>query len=387
MKMLSSTIILCGLLSQPLHARYDDHSAISDALVVGAITGVFAAGAYAAGKWLFSESDKEILDNARKELQESNLQYGLFIDQVERCCSIDLARASYAARQDFVYKTTEGHLQTVAHNLLPQSSVRTFVSALNQKLDRLSKSHAKLMKHMRKLDSDTGVYYQMQRMSEELFAMINRMQSLEQYINHHMSYFKLAEIEQELLNRYASEVHTLQYADNSAVARELRAAVMRYGSMIGATYAYLDYVDLIGRDKQALDDCLGRMAYNYSSRITACRQLSSYLGRIKQEVMADPLYTQSLHDRERDRLEKERIALQKQIQAQQAIIMGKNVALIAEMAKPPVVVHHTEYVPVHHTEYVPVTTTPVVVVEHQRPEGYYVYENNDNRLYTVDIGD
>lgn len=308
--------------------------------------GALVAGGYGLYRlfiWATKKSNEDILHEAQKAYATAEAQYRIMYEYMDRTFG-DVRSLPSSERIGIIHEMNEPVLYELAIAKYKKESIGSYLAHLKDTLSCLYNHHDALLMRLAEIAPEarcnSAVAHTQERMhvvTRQIEELKGKLQFLYDYLKHHRSYFVVFEAEAVIANRYAKELDILSvYQSNKdALMRELRTCIMSRHSREHTSYPYLSYVNMLDRDLRRLGDAIAGVDYNYQGRVDLAHQLSGCLCTVKDVVVSDPEYLNTVKEYERAQLERQKIEAQKQqamAQQQQAFAMQQQAQAMQQQA-------------------------------------------------------
>ncbi len=320
----SSGILLLFLLSSSMaqagyyHPRpyyHDDGITPAKAAVAIGCLAAVGYGIYKFCDWLFTPSDEKVLQRGLDALQQAH-GFDPMIGFIE--FHFSSIPDNIRDQKRLVQTINEALLYDFAISYKKETSIDTVITNMNNAISCLQSAHAALADRMKKLRVNNGspaMINNMQQVDQEIVGLVCKLEFVHEYFTHHRNYYSLFEAETRILRAYDFELSAInQYQANMApreyMKEAIKASVMKHAGA-RAWYPYMQYVDRVQADYDALTYGISRLAYQYANRLNAASALLHNIKIIHATVMAEDAYHQELRDYKKEQLEKQRIEAEK----------------------------------------------------------------------------
>lgn len=268
---------------------------------------------YKTVQWFTYESNQEVLRKARMAYDITYAQYDGLAVRLEQSLGLDYERG-YA-----IGHRAETIQETVLYGLATDiwcrcNDMTSFRDDLDATITQLRGARDALEKRLNDLSINSEhdlikkhIAHDMQKTMQNMDMMLPRINLLYKSLYHHRTYFNLYETEARLGNKYRAELDMMAlYAhDHERVVQEIKkSALIRFGHGL---YPHVKYGAELELDVNSLHHALKNLAYNYPDRIMWAQKLYGTLFKAKEIIITDPLYAYELREKEKARIEKERL--------------------------------------------------------------------------------
>jgi ribosome-binding factor A len=287
---LSLIVFASALIPQALHAekkKKNNAGIVVGAAVAGGVLGALGACLYNARK---EPSIDETIPDARKNIDAARYYTSDTFQQV--FC----VKGAADCRVPFLY----GRIKDAGY-----SSISNFAANLDQIIHKLSSNKRALEKHMSKADCYGHMHHTLHQLHEQIQDMMPRLEDLSDFLTTYKKSFALIKKTEELSFKYDTEL-SYRFHHPSELIFELHPIIMR----AGGAYPYISYAEQLAEDIATFNKYIRAQTYDYYDKNSAA--LKENLNRIYDEVLASTEYARALRDREYDRLEQERLELERQ---------------------------------------------------------------------------
>lgn len=294
----------------PVHHNSQAEDLGKAVVVVGCVAAI-GYGFYKLCDWLFSKTDIQVLQEAQQINLNAEKSTSVYVDFFESKWG-DLVSMENTHKRQLMRTLDEALLYQFAIAHAFKTSVEyTILSTLNSSLHNARSAQSMVIDRLHKLrkkNDKTGMITQLEVVAQSLQSTISRIEFVYEYLEQHRSYYTLLINEYKLIKQFDYEIRALNNnAQNPVQLREsLRIAVMRQANS-QMTYPYMNYIQKMQSEIQALDHQINSLSCHYPERMAAARQLLATLNAVYNLLIIEDAYRQELRDYERAQLEKQRI--------------------------------------------------------------------------------
>lgn len=281
------------------------------ALGIGCLAAI-GYGIYRFCDWLFTPSDEKVLQKGIDIAQYTHTHYDSIIGFMEFHYSVipdnvhDQKRIIQTVNESLLYDFAITHKSNTA--------IDSFLVNMTNTIASLQSAHSCLadrIKKLRKNNEDLTMLNAMQQIDQEIIGLLCKLEFVHDYFTHHRNYFLLFELESRLLPAYDFELNALNayqtnLANHSYLKEAVKASVMRQANARSG-YAYMQYVDRVQADCNALGGAINSLSYHYPNRLGAASLFLQNLKTIHTTVVAEDAYHQELRDYKKEQLERQRL--------------------------------------------------------------------------------
>ena len=295
--------------SRNYRSTYDDMETVGKVAVSVGCLAAIGYGIYKLCDWLFTPSDERVLQNGIDAVQYAHSHYNSTIGFMEFHCSgiPDNVRD----QKKLIQSVNEPLLYDYAISYKKDTSIDSILMNMNSSISSLQSAHSALaerIKKLRKSDGNPSMANSMQQVDQEIIGLLCKLEFVHEYLTHHRSYYSIFELEARLMHGYEFELNALnQNQMNPSYFREaVRSSIMSKASARNG-YPYMNYIERIQADCNALGGAISNLSYNYANRIAAASALLHNIQAMHSIAVAEDAYHQELRDYKKEQLEKQRI--------------------------------------------------------------------------------
>lgn len=287
-------------------------------LVTACVGGIAMAVDTVTG-WL-TTSNEEIIANARTDLSLCGKYEPLLVAIKD---GYGIGRQEWLANNNWVQeRLDEALLYSIACTVLDKSGPSgEYLVGLKQFVSTL-KMHKKILeKRIKKLQAEQRLEYVVARELDSMLRVLDdvngwtvELQAAQDYVDRHAAYFDLFFYESKMSQKYGPELHVFSlYAhDNYRLSQELSLIIQ--DRFRGYSYPCIAYVAKLDAVIRRLQEKRSAVTVYYANRLAWVDQLINTFSRLR--VLCDAWYHQECLVQERNEMEKERLRLFEQQNAQ-----------------------------------------------------------------------
>ena len=273
----------------------------ADGLLKAGLIGAGAAGLYGSYKlfnWLFTRTDERVITDVQHLLQKT-----------EKYQAMDSLLLRYHVTSPVAH-ISESCLYDLGTEKIQDDYIDTYISNLYHLMRRLRNEKQELSNRMIELPSYSILYAQMNQLLHQVKSRLPRIELLHGVLKHNRNFYLLFELESDMIRDYSAELDILNtaYDEYNCTARLKRAVMSRNTNR----FPYLHYINRLEKDMNRLDRTIQSISFAYPHRISAANDIKQALYTVKTILLATHEYHMELQIQQKEREERERLALQKE---------------------------------------------------------------------------
>ena len=285
----------------------------SGAATVGAAL-IGVGGLVTLADWIFGETDEQLFEKADKLYHSTHAQYHAITDWFEQLCHVHIINSQEYDRviknfsEQLLYDVATKIWYLNEYEASYRSKLRTTVQQLRTCQEKLNKRIRKMRNQDYANTHTERLLFDMESLEQSVQNQLVHFTFFSDYLEHHRSYFVLYECEGIIGDEYREEFELLtnHTYNHHILEQELKYIITKKRK---GSYPYITYVKQLNSQLNKIKNCKSHLAYNYVDRISWVQKVIDSLEYIQRIVITDPLYQQELRAQEREKLERERIAV------------------------------------------------------------------------------
>lgn len=287
------TLMVCNhAISAKLLSYVESESVVKNGFLIGLGT----SAALLLARWLFSESDQQLILRAQKFSEETYRQHAILIELFDS--KYDLIQTSYIVEQQ-MQNATENEIYDVAlymwdHRISYQALQQELIQAINQLsslLYSLDLRQHKIEEYIFQGRAYEDLVQEIRHFIMHISSLREKLNIIKRYITMHATYFELFEMDGLLRNKYSTPIEYVQLYSNSAYECSYKIREWALGQEMYAR-SFHAIVGELKDDLFRLGKTIVNTKSSYQHRITTAQQLRDVLKYIKSMLTIDPLYSQ-----------------------------------------------------------------------------------------------